>query len=287
MGTLKDLARLVLQDKWAYLAALATGTSAFAHLPVLFGEVIKINGQPLTISGETVHWDDSLQAIGIPLIFLFGALHLLEQRREKEDVAKLTEEKDDLADQKSGLEDRLAVAQGVVTGLLDLFALTLAHGLSLGTQGRASIFLTQADGESCLLVGRFSDNPTYKRPSRSSYSLTQGCMGRAWTDSEHEALDMPDTASTVTEWVNYQAKAYGMPKEEAKALPMKSRRYAGVRVDDSMGRQHFGVVIVESEKPRGVSLDALKTALAQGHLQTLSAALATLSSMHSQPEVQP
>jgi len=175
----------------------------------------------------------SPQALGIPLIFLFGALHLLKQRREKEDVAKLTEERDDLADQKSGLEDRLAVAQGVVTSLLDLFALTLAHGLSLGTQGRASIFLTQADGESCLLVGRFSDNPTYKRPSRSSYSLTQGCMGRAWTDSELEALDMPDTASTVTEWVNYQAKAYGMPKEEAKALPMKSRSYAGVRVDDS------------------------------------------------------
>jgi hypothetical protein len=92
---------------------------------------------------------------------------------------------------------------------------------------------------------------------RPRYRESEGVLGAAWNRGEAEELDLPAPGTGLEPtkgWLTRQQKM-GVRDEDARSMTMKSRSYAAIRINYE--RRLIGVIVVESESPRGVSLATL------------------------------
>ena len=134
----------------------------------------------------------------------------------------------------------------------------ITTNLKLFSDGRASAFVR---GASCFyLAGRFSLMDKYDKCSgRDSYELGEGVLGEAGNRAKHQVRNLPSAGTAIEpnpQWLDRQ-RAMGVLDEHARTMTMRSRSYAGLRLN--FEQRPVGVVVVESEKADGVSLAALES----------------------------
>lgn len=100
------------------------------------------------------------------------------------------------------------------------------------------------DGEFRLLA-RVAKNPLLQTPGRKVYPESQGVIGSVWRDGN--AFERIGRQEEWNDW----AKRFDFSQEEANGLRMKSKVIAAVRLDHQ--RESVGIVLVESENPRGIT----------------------------------
>lgn len=110
---------------------------------------------------------------------------------------------------------------------LRLLLQIIATHYGLGTRDRVSIYIHQHD--EFHLLARYSTNPQLSSVRRPTYPAREGCLAQAW---EHQAvLERIGFSPDNDEKYNQRQEQLGIPVEEAKRMRMKSRLYAGVRID--------------------------------------------------------
>ena len=142
----------------------------------------------------------------------------------------------------------------VPVALLENFLIYLSKELKLSNEHRVSLYLHM--GSSFHRLGRFSKNPKYNKAGRKLYPDTEGCISDAWQNGE-SMVYMPDPGN----WADYKnelATKYNIKALVADNLTMLSRSYVGLRLTDPRNNKHIGVIVFESTKVKGVSLNSVR-----------------------------
>ena len=146
----------------------------------------------------------------------------------------------------------------VIIILFDGLLLNLANKLDIpqGAQVRLSLYVHDPVARAFIPCGRYSTNPLYRAPGRTTYPENEGCIGRGWATGWHFDNNVPPT----TQWVarrNYNLKNYGVPEDVSDAVRMKSSLYAAKRLDDALGAA-VAVLVVEAIDPNHFVESALR-----------------------------
>ncbi len=165
-------------------------------------------------------------------------------------------------------------AETLVSGIRSAFSGELAQVLRFINRyepgARASLYL-HVD-ETFQIVSRSSSDPNLRSFGRTSYPPSQGVIGRAWSDSEAVAVDLPKRRD---HWNSHMARNYGFSEAEAGRLRMQSRSLVALRIDHDgpAGARPLGVVVLESVKPTAIGSDERDSIMGSAEWRMFSAAV--------------
>jgi hypothetical protein len=120
----------------------------------------------------------------------------------------------------------------------------------LGFTHEERISLYSHESRVFTLCGRYSSNPMYDKRSSRMYPHDQGCLGAAWQTGQCVVEELPDPKSDLDNYVGIHTGLWKMPREIVENLTMKSRWFAGFRIDDEKEHRPVAVIIFESAKPK-------------------------------------
>lgn len=103
-----------------------------------------------------------------------------------------------------------------------------------------------------VLVARWSANEKLRRAGRNQFPMGEGLIGEAW-DGVKGAAHVNGLTSEEDKWVQDQCDTYNFDEPVVRALTMKSRSIAAVRVE---GEKKTPIVVVESLEPKLLGLRA-------------------------------
>lgn len=151
----------------------------------------------------------------------------------------------ELQAQISEKEEKLSQVSNVITILCNGLLLNLASNLNLaqGAQVRLSLYVHDPERRAFIPCGRYSGNPAYARPGRTSYPDDQGCIGEGWSNGWHFDDAVPP-GKQAERRPKYNEDKYNIPPEISRSIKMKSTLYAVKRLDDREGR---GVAVLVAE----------------------------------------
>lgn len=170
---------------------------------------------------------------------------------------KHEEDRQALKDQKDNLFDEMQRLRKVPVKLLTNFLIYLANELEFTERYRISLYIHR--GNSFFRLSRFSRNPNYNRTGRKLYPEDEGCLADAW-ERGASVVQLPDPKN----WEEYKKELedkHNIDGDVADKLTMKSRSYVGIRLTDPRTNAHRGVVVFESTKATGVTLNTVRAVL--------------------------
>ncbi|WGP05167.1 hypothetical protein QFE97_13765 [Bacillus subtilis] len=103
-----------------------------------------------------------------------------------------------------------------------------------------------------VLVARWSANEKLRRPGREQFPMGEGLIGEAW-DGVKGAAHVEGLTSEEDKWIQDQCDAYRFEESVVRALTMRARSIAAVRVE---GEKKTPIVVVESLEPKLLGLRA-------------------------------
>ncbi|MER9642387.1 hypothetical protein [Mesorhizobium sp. M0239] len=160
------------------------------------------------------------------------------------------------------LRDKLAAQTGqieevgnVIVILFDGLLLNLANKLELeqGSQARLSLYVHDSEGRSFIRCGRYSRNPVFLSPGRTSYPDHQGCIAEGWKKGWHFDNALPAQGAQRRA---YNLKTYAIPEAVTDSTRMKSTLYGVKRLDNLEGKA-IAVLVVEAINADHFAEDAL------------------------------
>jgi hypothetical protein len=133
--------------------------------------------------------------------------------------------------------------------LFDGLLLNVARRLKLqqGSQARLSLYVHDSELDIFIACGRYSPNPVFSSPGRTTYPDDEGCIGMGWKNGWHFDDAVPANGVARSK---YNTKTYNIPEDTNAAVRMKSRLYAVRRLDDAMGMA-VAVLVFEAVDPNG------------------------------------
>lgn len=200
-----------------------------------------------------------------------------DKQQALDDGAELRADNQALVEQIDFLEATIAeYADDILMGFL--------QAAGLGTTARISLFAVEY--RSARLVARRSLNRSLETAERRPYPLNRGAIGQAW---EHEVAfeDKLPPTTNVDRWNKAQAPQHRLDLDVARLLRLKPRSYLIVRLDSADGAETLGLVALESEKPKEISLDQHGELLSGGWSRIMTAALEKMATVSSGREADP
>lgn len=154
---------------------------------------------------------------------------------------------------------QIAEIGNVIVILCDGLLLNLANKLNLtqGSQVRLSMYVHDTERRAFIPCGRYSRNPNYIKPGRTSYPDDQGCIKKGWDNGWHFDNQFPSATQQVKRR-EYALRNYNVPEHITDSINMKSMLYAVKRLDNLEGRG-VAVLVVEA-----LEQDAFKEADLRG-----------------------
>lgn len=182
----------------------------------------------------------------MPLVFVVSAgtalaAGLIGTRRSK----KVTELYNQLQEQRG----QIAEVGNVIVILFDGLLLNLANKLELdqGSQARLSLYVHDAERRAFIPCGRYSRNPDFIQPGRTTYPDDQGCIAVGWRKGWHFDNQIPPESQAVARRT-YNLRNYSIPEWTTDSIRMKSTLYAVKRLDNLEGKA-IAVLVVEAINP--------------------------------------
>lgn len=234
------------RNVWSWFQDLCATT-----LQPFFGLLTLLSGTTLTfdfaeIGEEHPQWSGLLNLLGgmahlgvfLVLATASVAVAIVTSRREK----TLRALSASLLKHKSQIDE----IGNVIIILFDGLLLNLANKLDIkqGAQVRLSLYVHDASNGIFIPCGRYSTNPVFRSPGRTSYPETEGCIGRGWETGWHFDNKVP-SGNQAAARRTYNFKTYCVPEWVTDGVKMKSTLYAVKRLDDALGAS-VAVLVVEA-----------------------------------------
>ncbi|MFP4106711.1 MAG: hypothetical protein ACLFVU_11550 [Phycisphaerae bacterium] len=266
-----------LDDHWVNFV-LGTCSALFAASAVLISdEAVRCMGlgedAGAAVQG-VAFWVLVAAALINVIVFIF---HLRRQKRMSvlEDELKSAQEEANLL-----IENVRNVIEGYLVTLADK---RLDFGKSSDKGERVTLYVHDPKGM-FVPVGRFSFDPRYREINRPTYPDDRGCIAEAWTKGRFFDNEFPDPDEDIDAYLEYH-RNYGIGREEAEALVMRSRTFFGYRVLDTRNRDPLAVVIVESTSTDRLKKSTLERVFGDRERGFLSEMIETLRPHLSVPSV--
>ena len=150
----------------------------------------------------------------------------------------------DLEKELEQYKQKYIINTGLVRDLLNGYLYNLASNLlkfgekSKNTE-RISLYIHSNGNFVCF--GRYSANPEYKNPSRTSYPDNEGCIAKGW---QHGWFFDNSFPSSKVEYAEYCLNKYKMPLQTTNNINMKSKCFAVLAIKRS--ETPLGVIVLET-----------------------------------------
>lgn len=149
-----------------------------------------------------------------------------------------------------------------VRNLFDGYLYNLANKLSFGESSenneRISLYIHD-NNNTFIPCGRYSANPKYRSPSRTSYPDNEGCISKGWENGWHFDNAFPYPEVERGDYIDYCLNTYGIQRNTCKKINMKSRSFAALSIKNN--GDSFAVLVLESTKVDRFSEDEIKNIL--------------------------
>lgn len=134
-------------------------------------------------------------------------------------------------------------------------------GFTSGTGGhcRISFYLHDPLANIFTLNARYSHDPVFLKPGRSTFPDDQGVISKCWRSPHGEIYrSVPIRFEADKAAYSREQRKLGLSVDDARKLRMKSQLYFGWRVRDKSVSHQVGVFIVESTHPTRWSAEQLR-----------------------------
>ena len=197
--------------------------------PIICSTMLGIFG----ISGPT-HFCYSLVFI---LLLAISQLLAARSSTSLEEVCKLQSDRQYAMDT---VRDMASVRPNLFQGYLAIFY----NKLGFSEFERISLFEHQ--GDTFVLIGRFSSRPEFCSYSTRVYPTNQGCIVRTWQGGSHFSEELPDFEQQK-EAYEQACLEYNLKPNDIDSLSMKSRQYYGKAIKNQSG-VNAAILMFESLK---------------------------------------
>lgn len=154
----------------------------------------------------------------------------------------------------------------------------LFEELKLTNSDRISLY--RHNGDNFIMIGRYAKNPNYCRRGRVIYPDSQGCIGKAWSEEQAFAIDLPDPLTDEALYIFRMKNLWMMNEETTRSLTMKSRNYAAYAIDNlNKPAQRIAVIVFESLDSNRFTDTTLPKSTLADKLKTIRQLLETLKSL--------
>lgn len=192
---------------------------------------VLLNSGPETEGIQTFLWSwPGIVYIVAAIFIILGSLLGARQARE---LRSLKEKTEALEDQELDYYEHFAVELKLI--LKDTW----------GYKRTERISVYRHWGKVFQMIGRFSENSDYAEPGRAVYPADQGVIGKAWSNGTAVA-DLPDYSTEPDRYYEVLEDDWGIDRDTAKNLTMKSSSLAACVLYDPKGVNQVAVVVVES-----------------------------------------
>jgi hypothetical protein len=262
----------VEQRRWLRRAALPS-------VGVLGSTLIALRSSAGTFEVAIFGQQPRLSAILLTLGFLLSAASAVGLILSRELVADAKVERDEALEEgrtlrgdNEALVQQVDYLQSAIEEYADDVLLAFLHAAGLGTTSRVSLFAVEY--RNARLVARRSLNPALQTAARRPYPLNKGAIGQAYEHGRAYEAPLPP-ATDLQRWNSAQAVGHRLDLQTAGLLRMRPRSYLIVRLDDAGGAPK-GLVALESEAPKEVTVDNHALLLSQGWGKVMTAVLAKI-----------
>lgn len=207
------------------------------------------------------HWRYTVEFIIPCLGWVLGAsvlIYILVKIIEATGKPKLNKIQNEL----NQAEYRNKLISEQVRNLFDGYLYNLANKLSFGklSENNERISLYIHDNNNTFIpCGRYSANPKYRSPSRTSYPDNEGCISKGWEHDWHFDDQFPCPENQRGKYIDYCLNKYGIPRNTCRDINMKSRSFAALSIKNN--GNSFAVLVLESTKADRFSEDEVKSIL--------------------------
>ena len=221
---------IIISQSVAMVAGLGPSKNLAAYFPFL-GEF-----------GRGIETEIALVAVSVVLLVLGTVLEIRRSRS--------------LSEAEEALETSLKVHHALKVQLKQELKelceeLELSHeGVSRSKDNQAlrlTLYINHPSDAIFIPVMRFSTDPMMEKTGRKYYPDSEGMIGAGWKKGWSFIRDLPEEREA---WINKQIEAFGYERETASEIKMQSRSFGWIRLSEE--ETHVGILVFESEAPRGI-----------------------------------
>ncbi|QCR33138.1 hypothetical protein [Lysinibacillus sp. SGAir0095] len=176
----------------------------------------------------TYHW-----VVGL-LLFLAGWIqtnyHFESKQKLRSDI--------------SSLENANGMLKSNLESIPDNMTKTFFKHFGLGNKDRVTTYRVD-ENEFFIQVGRYSDNPIFKKGGRGKYPINEGFIGECWVNEEVKVTNLPDFDKNPDRYYDEIAKKCTIEKAVVNKIKMKSRSFYCKRLSFN-GEEPIAVIVIES-----------------------------------------
>lgn len=152
--------------------------------------------------------------------------------------------KQKLTNEISSLENENGMLKSNLESIPENMVKIFFKHFKLGNDDRVTLYRVK-DNEFFIPVGRFSDNPKYKKSGRSQYPIDSGFIGKCWAEEEVIIQNLPIYTRNEKKYLEAVTKKCEIDQNVIKGLKMKSRSFYCKRLTFN-GDEPIAVVVIES-----------------------------------------
>lgn len=212
--------------------------------------------------------------VGLIIAFILSIFHIYRQVQNSKTIEKLESDKNDeikeLKEIKEKyelniqyLENRLAKISSSSIALIETNLAYLSEKIKLGSEGRITLYKFIDD--QFYILGRYSENPEFKKRSRESYPK-EGLIYKAWQEGKFcKITGIPAPANKKSKFKSgYFRTLYDIApiKEETVwNMRMKSRCFYLKTLKDLSSLENNSIIVIESIQENGFKKETIDSIL--------------------------
>lgn len=126
------------------------------------------------------------------------------------------------------------------------------------TSGNGRVSLYKHTGHNFILLGRYSQNPTYNKIGRGGYPDNEGFIAKGWEDGEFEINDIPMWKGAGTQYKSYVKSKCNISDEVLQNINMRSKSFYIYRFNNHDASNPLGIIVFEKIEANGISKNTVK-----------------------------
>lgn len=123
------------------------------------------------------------------------------------------------------------------------------------SQGNGRVSLYKHFDHSFKLLGRYSENPVYKKRGAEIYPDNEGFIAKGWQEKMYSINSIPKWEQKGSKYKNYVKKYCDISETRISNLTMKSCSYYVYRFDSPDSQNHYGVAVFEKINPELIEVE--------------------------------
>lgn len=233
----------------------------FIVLTLLLTVVLELKPSIPLISFEQYKWYFtiliSLLFISIAVIsFIKDSNRFKKVKLLEKEILDLKNDNIKISNEKSNLENEIESLLIDTKEIFDSYLGFMSKSLQLDHNHRVSVYKHSID--KFMIIGRYSDNPKFKKINRNQYPENEGFISIAWEKGEFMVDDLPDPQKESEKYLEQIKSMCDISDEVLSRIKMKSQSFYIKTLYGHDSMQPKAVLVIEGIGQKSLNIENIK-----------------------------